>query len=106
MWLMLRDLTIQADNHATTSAVEGVRVDHWPRLTTYNLRKRTSDTNRELEAFGLVEVIRDEENRRPDGTTRGGVRADPNRYRLTDEGLEKPALSRVLTELRALHDKS
>ncbi len=100
-WLMLRDLTTQALPDNANAAVEGVRASTRARLTVYDLRKRTLDTSRELESFGLVEVIRDEENRRPNGTTRGGVRAEPNRYRLTDAGLEEPALPIVVKHLEA-----
>lgn len=101
MWLMIRDLTARANPAVTNPAIDGVPAPHWDRLTTYDLRKRTTDTSRELEAFGLVEVIRDEENRRPDGTTRGGVRAALNRYRLTDAGLQKPAVATVVKHLKA-----
>jgi hypothetical protein len=101
MWLMIRDLTARADPAVVNAPVDGVPAPLWDRLTVYDVRKRTADTSRELEAFGLVEVIRDEENRRPDGTTRGGVRAAPNRYRLTDAGLQKPAVATVVKRLRS-----
>jgi hypothetical protein len=101
MWLMLRDLSVRSSRKPAESAGDEheVQIGAWERLVDYDLTRKTWDTHKRLEAFGLIEVIRDE-NRRPNGTTIDGARADPHKFRLTDNGLNRPAVSHVLKRLR------
>lgn len=102
MWLMLRDLTARAekrDASADAAPPTMVRIQPRIRLTEYDLSLATWSSHRQLEAFGLIHVERDP-NRRENGTTKDGRRADPHQFRLIDDMLgEGPAIDRVINAL-------
>lgn len=98
MWLMLRDLK----NHGNTPA-DRLTIRGRDRLLGYDLSRAMWDTHATLEAYGLIVVHRDP-NRRRNGTTGAGERAEPHRFELRDEGLHEDGLSTVistLTEIRS-----
>lgn len=98
MWLMLRDL-----KHLGNAPEDRLTIRGRDRLLEYDLSRAMWDTHATLEAYGLIVVHRDP-NRRRNGTTAAGERAEPHRFELCDEGLHEDGLSTVismLTEIRS-----
>jgi hypothetical protein len=68
------------------------------RLLDYPLSRAAWDTHATLEEFGLI-VLHKDPNRRPNGTTVDGERADPHYFELGDEGLNADGLTTALGSL-------
>jgi hypothetical protein len=97
MWLMLRDLAQRSDR---ASVPDKLHIRARDRLLEYDLSRAVWDTHASLEEFGLIAVHKDP-NRRPNGTTVDGERADPHYFELRDERLKEDGLTTVLEVLAA-----
>ncbi|ORW03343.1 MULTISPECIES: hypothetical protein [Mycobacterium] len=98
MWLMLRDLSQRPD---ASLPPDKLHIRGRNRLLQYDLSRAVWDTHARLEEFGLI-VVHKDPNRRPNGTTIDGDRAQPHFFELRDAGLRQNGLSTVLSNLADL----